>query len=101
MQKAALNRAEDIPRILEEMTLEEKARLIITPKPCITFGKKESNIPEIILADGATGVNGTHIMLDFLMDMISRPQENARQQKRGKRIVDRRERKIRGWFFRN
>ncbi|MDN5314368.1 MAG: beta-glucosidase [Clostridiales bacterium] len=61
-----------IKTVISEMTLEEKMNLIITPYPCITYSIEDMNIPSMILADGATGVNGTHIILDHLMDLIEK-----------------------------
>ena len=54
------------------MTLEEKMNLIITPTPCLSYAIEDMDIPSLILADGATGANGTHIMLDFLMDLMKK-----------------------------
>ena len=60
-----------IPQVIQDMTLEEKMNFIILTSPCISYYIDEMNIPPLVLADGATGVNGTHIMLDFLMGKMS------------------------------
>lgn len=72
-----------IPNIIREMTLEDKMNFIVTPTPCITYVMEELGIEPIVLADGATGVNGTHIMLDFLQELMKRmrkmPEQSAEQ----------------------
>lgn len=68
-----------IPKIISEMTLEEKMNLIILPSPCTTSSIQDMDISPIILADGATGVNGTHIMLDFLNEIIERMNQSQEQ----------------------
>ena len=59
-----------ISKVIREMTLEEKMNFIITTSPCISFSMRDMDIPPLVLADGATGVNGTHIMLDFLLEKM-------------------------------
>ncbi len=68
-----------IRNVIRDMTLEEKMNLIITPSPCITYCIEDMEIPPLILADGATGVNGTHIMLDFLMVLMEKMRQMAEQ----------------------
>ncbi|WP_095172994.1 MULTISPECIES: glycoside hydrolase family 3 N-terminal domain-containing protein [Blautia] len=68
-----------IPDIIREMTLEDKVNFIITPSPCITYSMEELGIEPIVLADGATGVNGTHIMLDFLQELMEKMRQMPKQ----------------------
>ncbi|MBQ1604756.1 MAG: hypothetical protein II091_03400, partial [Lachnospiraceae bacterium] len=69
-----------IKEIVKQMTLEEKVALISTDGPCALYELKDHGIPSIIFADGATGVNASHISLDFLMAMQKRRAAAAAQQ---------------------
>lgn len=68
--RTKLTNEASIKQVIREMTLEEKMNLIITPTPCLSYAIEDMDIPSLILADGATGANGTHIMLDFLTDLM-------------------------------
>lgn len=69
-----------IKEIVKKMTLEEKVALISTDGPCALYELKNHGVPSIIFADGATGVNASHISLDFLMAMQKRRAAAAAQQ---------------------
>lgn len=70
--RTKLTNAASIPGVIADMTTEEKVKFLILPTPCISQAIPDMDIPSVVLADGATGVNGTHIMLDFLMEMAAK-----------------------------
>ena len=70
--RTKLTNAASIPGVIADLTTEEKVKFLILPTPCISQAIPDMDIPSVVLADGATGVNGTHIMLDFLMEMMTR-----------------------------
>lgn len=80
MRTKLTNKA-SIPGVIADLTVEEKVKFLILPTPCISQAIPDMDIPSVVLADGATGVNGTHIMLDFLMEMMAKaaqaPSQNA------------------------
>lgn len=51
--------------LIRDLTAEEKVNLTVAASACLTEALEERDIPSIVLADGATGVNDTHILLDF------------------------------------
>ena len=70
-----------IEEIISELALEEKVKFLTTITASISYSVKERDIPALILADGATGVNGTHIILDFIGVMIAQLRSNQGEQK--------------------
>ena len=70
--RTKLTNAASIPGVIADLTTEEKVKFLILPTPCVSQAIPDMDIPSVVLADGATGVNGTHIMLDFLMEMMTR-----------------------------
>ena len=55
-----------VSQLLEILSLDEKLRLIGQYQACTTYAIPEKGIPSLSLADGATGVNGTHVILDYM-----------------------------------
>ena len=66
-----------ISQLLKELTLEEKINFVIAAGPCPSYAIGERDIPSIIFADGVTGVNATHILLDFFMEMQKMARKRA------------------------
>lgn len=60
--------AASIPEVIRQMTLEEKISFIAMAHPSTNSISevKEMGVPALQTLDGATGVNGTNRMLDFL-----------------------------------
>ncbi len=54
-----------IPQVLADMTAEEKVNLLTAASACYSKAYPDLGIPAICLQDGATGVNGMHILIDF------------------------------------
>ena len=77
--RTKLTNEASIKKVINEMTLEEKMNFIITSSPCISYSIEDMDIPSLILADGATGVNGTHIMLDFLQELMEKMRQMQEQ----------------------
>lgn len=65
-----LEKESDIKEIIKELTLEEKMQFLITVSACISYSLPQKDIPPLILADGATGANGVHILLDFFAEAV-------------------------------
>ncbi len=78
--RAKLTNEASISAVLADMTLEEKANMLIAAGPCPSYAIPDMDIPSIILADGATGANGTHIILDFLLEMMKRAAAASKEQ---------------------
>ena len=64
--KAKLTDKSSIKSVVENMTLEEKLNLVGEYTACRTFSMPNMEIPSLLLADGATGVNGTQMILDYI-----------------------------------
>ena len=64
----ALREEKDIREIISELSVEEKAKFLIAATACISQSVPEREIEPLVLADGATGVNGVHILLDFFAE---------------------------------
>lgn len=63
--RAKLCGLSSIPAVLKDLTLEEKANLVAAYTACHTYAIPDMDIPAIVLADGATGVNGSQMMMDY------------------------------------
>ncbi|MCR5144930.1 MAG: glycoside hydrolase family 3 C-terminal domain-containing protein [Lachnospiraceae bacterium] len=72
-----------IREIISKMTLEEKVALISSDGPCALYELKEHGVPSVNFADGATGVNASHISLDFLMLMQKMAAQRAASDNQG------------------
>lgn len=64
--RAQLNNLESIPTVIADMTTEEKVNLLGAYTALGTKPYPELNIPPIYLSDGATGINGSQIVNDFV-----------------------------------
>lgn len=64
--KAKLIDKSSIKSVIENMTLDEKLNLVGEYTACHTFAMPDMEIPALSLADGATGVNGTQMILDYI-----------------------------------
>ena len=63
--RAKLTGLSSIPAVLKDLTLEEKANLVAAYTACHSYAVPDMDIPAIVLADGATGVNGSQMMMDY------------------------------------
>lgn len=66
--RAKLSNLQSIPQVVAEMTLEEKLDMVGCYRACHTRPIPDMDIPAIYLMDGATGLNGSHVVLDYLTD---------------------------------
>lgn len=75
--RARLTNIDSIKKVLADMTLEEKLNMVGAYKACHTLEIPDMNIPAIRLMDGATGINGVQLVLDYLTapDMESKQSE--------------------------
>lgn len=66
--RAQLTDAASIPEVVRQMALEEKISFIAMAHPITNFISEvpDMAVPALQTLDGATGVNGTNRMLDFL-----------------------------------
>lgn len=63
--RAKLTGPSSIPAVIRDLTLEEKANLLAAWTACHSYAIPDMDIPAIVLADGATGVNGGQMMMDY------------------------------------
>lgn len=63
--RAKLTSHSSIPAVIQDLTLEEKANLLAAWTACHSYAIPDMDIPAIVLADGATGVNGSQMMMDY------------------------------------
>lgn len=68
-----------IRQVISELSLEEKMRFLIAVSACVSYSVEDMDIPSMVWEDGATGVNGTQVMLDFLAELITHMEENQGQ----------------------
>jgi hypothetical protein len=66
--RAKLTNTESITKVISELTLDEKLNLVGCYRACHTYSIPDMDIPSIYLMDGATGLNGVHVVLDYLTD---------------------------------
>lgn len=66
--RAKLSNLQSIPQVVAEMTLDEKLDMVGCYRACHTRPIPGMDVPAIYLMDGATGLNGTHVVLDYLTD---------------------------------
>ena len=66
--RAKLCGLQSIPQVVADMTLEEKLDMVGCYRACHTRPIPDMDIPAIYLMDGATGLNGSHVVLDYLTD---------------------------------
>ena len=66
--RAKLSDLQSIPQVVAEMTLDEKLDMVGCYRACHTRPIPDMDVPAIYLMDGATGLNGTHVVLDYLTD---------------------------------
>ena len=77
--RTKLTNKESIPKVIRELTLDEKLNLIGEYKACHTLEIPDMDIPSLGLYDGATGINGSHVILDYTTSPDIHPsKENAR-----------------------
>ena len=69
-----------IPNVIRDLTLEEKLNLAGEYTACHTMEIKDMDIPSLYLLDGATGVNGAQVLLDFISMMEKQGREDVREQ---------------------
>ena len=72
-----LKDAASIERIIDEMTLEEKALLITGGTPFSTMAMEKYGIPSAVLLDGATGMNIQQVVVDREFKNLSSAAEAA------------------------
>lgn len=63
-----------VKEIIRELSLDEKVKFLAAVTACYSNAIAERDIPALILADGATGVNATHIILDFMAELMAAAQ---------------------------
>lgn len=63
--KVKLTDRASIPAVVADLTLDEKMALAGAHTACHTTAIPDRDIPSISLTDGATGVNGVQVMLDY------------------------------------
>ena len=66
--RAKLSDLQSIPQVVAEMTLDEKLDMVGCYRACHTRPIPDMDVPAIYLMAGATGLNGTHVVLDYLTD---------------------------------
>ncbi|MCC8105189.1 MAG: glycoside hydrolase family 3 C-terminal domain-containing protein [Clostridiales bacterium] len=66
MSRAKLTDINSIPQVIADLTLDEKLNLVGEYGACHTLEIPDMNIPSVYLLDGATGVNGAQVILDFI-----------------------------------
>lgn len=78
--RTKLTDIQSIPLVAEDMTEEEKLNLVGAWRACHTLEIPDMDIPALCLMDGATGVNGTQIILDYITspDVIKDEKNAAR-----------------------
>ena len=55
-----------VKKVMGELTIDEKLNLVGEYSACHTLAIPDMDIPSLYLLDGATGVNGNQILLDYL-----------------------------------
>lgn len=66
MERTKLTNRDSIPGVVEAMTPEEKVSMLAAASACMTTEIPELEIPSIRLYDGATGVNSTEMVVDYM-----------------------------------
>lgn len=69
-----LTNKHSIPHVLADMTVEEKVGLLSAASACYSKAYPELGVPAVCLTDGATGVGGMQILVDYSSTL---PQVNA------------------------
>lgn len=64
--RTKLTDKQSIPGVIADLTLEEKLNLVGEYRACHTLEIPDMDIPAIGLYDGATGLNGTQVILDYI-----------------------------------
>ena len=54
-----------IPAVIKDLTLEEKAQLVAAYTACHSYEIPDMDISSIVMTDGATGVNGGQVAMDY------------------------------------
>jgi beta-glucosidase len=72
--KPQLTDEKSIPAVLKAMTIEEKAGLFGAQTACHLRGYPEYGIPSLYQIDGATGINGSQIVLDYSFTYMNDPE---------------------------
>jgi len=75
-QEAKLTGVESIPSVIEAMTLEEKARLVVGAKAFETWPVERLGIPAVVPLDGHNGIT-MHQLVTNLADRVLARQEMA------------------------
>lgn len=76
--RAKLTDKASIPSVIADMKMEEKLNLVGEYKACHTLEIPDMDIPSLGLYDGATGINGTQIVLDYITSPEISPAEENR-----------------------
>lgn len=78
--RTKLTDKQSIAGVIADLTLEEKLNLVGEYKACHTLEIPDMNIPALGLYDGATGINGTQVILDYITapDFVPSPENAAR-----------------------
>lgn len=64
--RAKLTDKQSIDQVMVELTLDEKLNLVGEYTSSHSLGIPDMDVPALFLADGATGVNGTQVVLDYM-----------------------------------
>lgn len=76
--RTKLTDTQSIAGVLADLTVEEKLNLVGEYKACHTLEIPDMDIPALGLYDGATGINGTQVILDYITSPDFTPSpENA------------------------
>ena len=78
--RAQLTDIDSIEKVISQLTLDEKLNLVGEYTACETLGIPDMNIPPLFLLDGATGVNGDHIIIDFISSEEKKGREDFKNQ---------------------
>lgn len=66
--RTKLTNKDSIDQVIHELTVDEKLNLVGQYTALYSMPVEDMDIPSISLADGATGVNGSQVLIDFLTD---------------------------------
>ncbi|HHV10798.1 MAG TPA: beta-glucosidase [Clostridiales bacterium] len=77
--RTKLTDKKSIKNVIKELTLDEKLNLVGEYTACHTMAIEDMDIPSIYLLDGATGVNGAQMVLDFISTMQKQGRQDIQQ----------------------
>lgn len=75
--------ADNCKATLEAMTEEEKVKLVVGMSPCKSRNIEEKNIRSMVMSDGATGVNGSQVILDYMADKVAKGEADTSLMQKG------------------